>query len=383
MNSSYSNWSKADKGHGPQHGCKQWDSDKIVRSAIVGGAFPLPPPTENFLMTPDPLISSISSALTARAELLEPKHETALRVFNGFAEGCPTLVIDLYGRTLVLHDYAESEDAEKSHAAALTVQEYLRAQLPWVQAVLLKRHRLPHPTERQGVLLFGERVDRHIREHGVRYALDLRLHGESSFYLDTRNLRAWALRTLTDKTVLNTFAYTGSLGVAAVAGGARRVVHLDHNKSGLNVAKASYSLNTFPIHKGDFQVGDFWTQVNVLKRTTARFDCVLLDPPFFSTTSGGTVDLVNHSERVINKVRPLINDGGYLVAINNALFVSGAAYLHMLETLCADGYLSIETLIPIPPDCTGYPQTVVSTPPVDPAPFNHSTKIVVLRVRRK
>jgi 23S rRNA (cytosine1962-C5)-methyltransferase len=334
-------------------------------------------------MTPDYLISLISAALTAQSELFEPKHETALRVFNGFSEGYPNLVIDLYGRTLVLHDYAEHEDTEQSHAMVLAVQAYLRAQLPWVQAVLVKKHRSPRLTERQGVLVFGQRVDRHIREHGIRYAIELQLHSEASFYLDTRNLRAWALRTLTDKTVLNTFAYTGSLGVAAVAGGAQRVVHLDHNKTYLNVAKASYALNGFPIHKADFQVGDFWTQINLLKRIGERFDCVLLDPPFFSTTSRGTVDLVNHSERVINKVRPLINDGGYLVAINNALFVSGAAYLHMLETLCADGYLSIEELIPVPLDCTGYPQTVVSTPPVDPSPFNHPTKIVVLRVRRK
>lgn len=359
-------------------------------------------------MTVEQLCGSLSCAVAARAELFEPKHETAFRVFNGFYEGYPNLVIDLYGRTLVFHDYTESEDTKQEHTVMITVRRHslrtsrllpdseltnselldflqasLCAQLPWVQAVLLKRHRSPHLTERQGVLLFGERVDRHIREHRVRYAIELQLHGEASFYLDTRNLRAWALPTLTDKTVLNTFAYTGSLGVAAVAGGARRVVQLDHNKTYLNVAKASYSLNGFPIHKADFQVGDFWTQINLLKRTRERFDCVVLDPPFFSATSKGMVDLVNHSERVINKVRPLINDDGYLIAINNALFVSGAAYLHMLATLCADGYLSIEALIPVPPDCTGYPQTVVSTPPVDPAPFNHSTKIAVLRVRRK
>jgi 23S rRNA (cytosine1962-C5)-methyltransferase len=108
-----------------------------------------------------------------------------------------------------------------------------------------------------------------------------------------------------------------------------------------------------------------------------------VDPPFFATTGKGTVDLVAQSHRVINKVRPLINDGGTLVAINNALFVSGADYLRTLETLCADGYLAIEELIPVPPDCTGYPETRVRAPLVDPAPFNHSTKIAVLRVRRK
>ena len=95
------------------------------------------------------------------------------------------------------------------------------------------------------------------------------------------------------------------------------------------------------------------------------------------------MDLVHASHRVINKVRPLIDDGGYLVAINNALFVSGVENIKTLQGLCADGYLSIEELIPIPSDLTGYPQTIARTSPVDPAPFNHSTKIAVLRVRRK
>jgi len=95
------------------------------------------------------------------------------------------------------------------------------------------------------------------------------------------------------------------------------------------------------------------------------------------------VDLVSHSQRVINKVRPLIGHGGSLVAINNALFVSGAEYMRRLEQLCADGYLSIEALLPAPPDFTGFPETQVGRLPADPAPFNHSTKIAVLRVRRK
>jgi 23S rRNA (cytosine1962-C5)-methyltransferase len=95
------------------------------------------------------------------------------------------------------------------------------------------------------------------------------------------------------------------------------------------------------------------------------------------------VDLVGESQRVINKVRPLVNDGGWLVAINNALFVRGVDYRRTLEALCADGYMRVEELVPIPPDFTGYPQTRVAQPPADPAPFNHPTKIAVLRVRRK
>jgi len=332
----------------------------------------------------DSLIRVLSSVVVYRADYVDPAHATAFRLFSGFYEGCPDLLVDIYARTLVLHDYSDPSEAASDKQQRLNMlQGFVRCQLPWLQAVLRKQHRASLVAARQGTLLYGDRLDRHIREHGVRYAVDLRMHGDTSFYLDTRNLRAWALQHLAGKSVLNTFAYTGSLGVAAKAAGASRVVHLDLNRTFLNVAKDSYSLNGFPINKADFQVGDFWTQINVLKRHGERFDCVFLDPPFFSTTGRGTVDLVTQSHRVINKVRPLINDGGYLIAINNALFVSGAAYLHLLEELCVDGYLSIEELIPVPLDCTGYPQTVVNAPPTDPAPFNHSTKIAVLRVRRK
>jgi 23S rRNA (cytosine1962-C5)-methyltransferase len=193
----------------------------------------------------------------------------------------------------------------------------------------------------------------------------------------------WAKEHLRNKSVLNTFAYTGSLGVAALAGGARRVVQMDLNRQFLDIAKTSYTLNGFPIHKGDFLSGDFWLEVSRLKRASERFDCILLDPPFFSATPKGEMDLNKDSARLINKVRPLINDGGRLVSVNNALYVSGQEYLQTLEALCKDGYLRITELIPVPEDFAGLARGLMRAPISDPAPFNHSTKIAVLEVRRK
>ncbi len=336
-------------------------------------------------MTPDydRLRTLLHTALAARADLLDPRHEAAVRLFNGFYEGTPDLrdlVVDCYGGTLVLHDYAApSPEADAAVTAALHM---LTERLPWVRAAIVKTRHAPTLAGRHGMLQFGAKPDTRVREDGVWYALDLLAHRDASLYLDTRDLRAWARRYLAGRSVLNTFAYTGSLGVAAMAGGASRVVHLDLKREYLNVAKRSYTLNGFPIARADFQADDFWTRINHMKRAGERFDCVFVDPPFFAATGKGTVNLVSQSHRVINKVRPLINDSGHLVAINNALFVSGAEYLRTLELLCTDGYLAIEELISVPPDCTGYPDTRVRLPLVDPSPFNHSTKVAVLRVRR-
>jgi len=330
------------------------------------------------------LLAILQATLTARADLLDadPHRETAIRLMNGFLEGCPGLVADVYADTLVLHNHAYPP--ETGYPLIKEAQTFYLAKLPWIKTVIVKtRSNSIGAAEKRDRISFGGPPARKLREYGIWYALDLLLHQDATFYPDTRLLRRWAIDHLAGKRVLNTFAYTGSLGVAALAGGAQQVIQLDRNKTFLNLAKTSYTLNGFPILRSEFLAKDFYPQVNALKRTGTLFDCVFLDPPFFSVTDKGKVDLVVHSTRLINKVRPLVADDGWLVTVNNALFVSGRDYLHMLDGLCADGYLTIEEMIPIPPDCAGYPHTRIRSLPADPAPFNHATKIAVLRVRRK
>jgi 23S rRNA (cytosine1962-C5)-methyltransferase len=45
----------------------------------------------------------LEHALAARADLLDERHEFAFRLFNGFYEGYPDLVVDVYARTLVIY----------------------------------------------------------------------------------------------------------------------------------------------------------------------------------------------------------------------------------------------------------------------------------------
>ncbi|HVN14727.1 MAG TPA: class I SAM-dependent methyltransferase [Anaerolineales bacterium] len=330
-------------------------------------------------MTQESLSELLNKALALRETLFDARHESALRLFNGFYEGNPNLVVDLYAKTILFHHYADTP--EETLSLIQEAQEFYQSRLPWLKAGLVKTRNAKTVDEKRGRLLFGTDLDRKIKEHNVWYAIDLTLNQDASFYLDTRNLRKWIIENVKDKTVLNAFAYTGSLGVAALAGRASRVVQLDRNRGFLNVAKTSCSLNGFPINKQDFVTSDFFAQVAKFKRSNERFDCVFIDPPFFSTSPKGTVNQIDESARLINKVRPLIRHGGTLIAINNALYVSGKEYMQRLETLCEDGYLKIRELIPVPDEFTGYVETRVGKPITDPTPFNHSTKIAVLEVQ--
>ncbi len=328
---------------------------------------------------PDPT-ARLGAALAAREGWLDPAHRGALRLFAGFYEGAPELVVDLYADTLVVHNYAASAAAGAD--AVRRALAFYRGALPWLRAAVVKHRHAPDPDDRRGVLAFGDAPAREVTEHGVRYRVELRGARDAGFYLDTRGLRAFLKAEMAGRQVLNAFAYTGSLGVAALAGGASRVVQLDASRTFLNVAKESCTLNGLPIRRGDFVADDFWVAASRLRRADARFDCVVIDPPFFATAPTGTVDLAHAADRLINKVRPLVADGGWLVAVNNALFLRGADYVAQLEALCASGHLTLDRPIDVPPDVTGTAATRVAGPPVDPAPFNHPTKIAVLRVRR-
>lgn len=323
------------------------------------------------------LLHLLDLSLAPRLAHLAPPHTAALRLFNGFYEGWPGLVADLYAATLVLFDHGAAPAALEEAAS------FYRERLPWLTTVLVKARSRPDAPANGSRLLWGGPPARRVYENGVWYALDLALHQDAGLYLDTRGLRAWLKQNSAGLAVLNTFAYTGSLGAACRAGGAARVLQVDLERRSLNLAKDTWALNGWPVQRADFLSGDVFRLAAQLRRRGETFDLVILDPPFFSDTPAGRVDLVNDPARLVNKLRPLVRDGGRLVAVNNALFTSGREYLRALETLAQDGYLEIEALLPVPPDVTGYPETLCAPPPADPAPFNHPTKIAVLRIRRK
>lgn len=319
----------------------------------------------------------IETALQKRESYIQAPYTSAFRVINGFLENLPHMVVEVFGKTVVFHDYSMSTELSEK------LMPVLRNLLPYLESGVVKKRRSKKPKEQAGRLVFGDKCDSEIVEHGVKYAIDLTMNQDASFYLDTRNLREWLKLNSKDKRVLNTFAYTGSMGISALVGDAKEVIQLDLNRRFLEIGMRSAKLNGFPINESHYHTADFWSRVNQYKTSDKLFDCVILDPPVYSKTTKGTIDVAKNYHKLINKVRPIISDGGYLITVNNALFQSGAEHHSDLEDLCRDGYLEIKELIPVPFDCVGYSEISHGSLPTDPSPYNHSTKITVIGVKKK
>ena len=327
-----------------------------------------------------PVGAMLERCLRARMSLPEEQMNGVIRLFNGFYEGLPGLVVDLFGRTLVIGNHAREMESVGPLVPDV-VNFYLQA-LPGIKTVLLKERHAAEVERRKGVLLRGETLDERVRENGVWYALDLRLNQDSSFYPDTRHLREWLKRESAGAKALNCFAYTGALGIAALAGGAEEVIQGDSNRAYLAMAGRSAGLNDFS-GRMSLLAMDFFKMAGKLKAEGRLFDLVLLDPPLFSSSKGGRVDLLGDWLSLINKVRPLVAHEGRLVVVNNALYLPGEAMMGQLKRLEESGYARLEAVITVPEDITGYAETIRAEGPADPAPFNHATKISVVGISRK
>lgn len=301
------------------------------------------------------------------------------RLFNGVFEGDPTTSIDIYNNAAVVHSYQQSIEPEK---AGLIIS-FFKQNMPNITFALLKQRNSKKQEERSGIRLFGNEPVVEIRENGILYAVDLVINQDCGIYLDTANLRNWLIANSLGRNVLNTFSYTGSLGIAALAGGALSVVQQDKNKTYMRYARLSNQLNGFDPEKMTLHINDFFPAMAGYRKQKKEFDIVILDPPVNSTTGKGKVELEGNYLSLINKVRPLVADHGFLILVNNALFLSGQELMDRLYPAFIDNYIKIKEMVPVPVSFLGYHSDPGSLLPTDPAPFNHSTKILILQVRKK
>ena len=109
-------------------------------------------------MTTQQIETLLENALELRTELLDARHETAFRLYNGFTEGNPALVVDLYAKTLVIHNYADKP--ELGLEAVNAAQQFLPNLLPWIQAIVVKTR------NSQGFSGFQKKISRCVQRLG-------------------------------------------------------------------------------------------------------------------------------------------------------------------------------------------------------------------------
>ncbi|TDV18633.1 class I SAM-dependent rRNA methyltransferase [Paraburkholderia caballeronis] len=265
----------------------------------------------------------------------------AVRLIFGEADGLPGLIVDQY------------DAANDANAHSQLVCQFMAAGVEaWKEAIvaaLIAATGCPDVYERSdvsirekegleqttGVLAGDPPADTLVTiENGVRYHVDVRNGHKTGFYIDQRDNRALVQAFAGERDVLNCFCYTGGFSLAALKGGAKRVVSIDSSGEALALAQQNVATNGFDAARATWLDADAFKTLRRLYDDGERFDLVVLDPPKFAP-SREHVDRAARAYKDINLTGlKLLRPGGLLFtyscsgAIDAELFqkiVAGAA----------------------------------------------------------
>lgn len=153
-----------------------------------------------------------------------------------------------------------------------------------------------------------------IRENDLQFIIEPLADQNIGFFPDMKPGRQLVRDLAVGKTVLNLFAYTCSLSVAAIAGGAARVVNLDMNRNLLDRGRENHRLNGHDLRRVAFLPHNLFKTFGRLRRE-GPFDLVILDPPY---RQGESFRAERDWPKMIRKLPELLTAGGDIVAAVSA-----------------------------------------------------------------
>ncbi len=121
-----------------------------------------------------------------------------------------------------------------------------------------------------------------IKEEDNSFLLNLTDYLDVGLFLDHRLTRKLIKKMSHNKSFLNLFSYTGTASVYAARGGAVLTVSVDNSNTYTEWAQKNMKLNGFSSNKHTFIKADCFKW---LKKSTAKYDLIFLDPPTFSNSS--------------------------------------------------------------------------------------------------
>ena len=250
----------------------------------------------------------------ARRETLFSTTDAA-RLVHAESDGLPGLIVDRYGSVVVLQLLTAGIEPQREVLAALLQEETGAATIyERSDADVRELEGLP---ARNG-LIAGESLPDEIviSENGMKFGVDVSSGHKTGFYLDQRDNRALTKSLANGADVLNCFCYTGTMSVAALAGGAKSVLSIDSSGPALQMAARNVELDGQDRTRAEWLDADVFQALRKLRDQAKSFDLIILDPPKFAPTA-------HHAEKAARAYKDinllglkLLRPGGHLLTFS-------------------------------------------------------------------
>lgn len=225
----------------------------------------------------------LEKAAARRRQLFLGSGTDMFRLVHGSQDGLPGLVIDIYASVARIEIYEDTWAAKISQ-----ISDFLSDLWPFpscVCGVLRKARGKIEILHTRGHAPNGHVV----RENALRFwvrSAEADAAG-AGLFADHREGRRLVRRAAAGRPVLNLFAHAGAFGVAALAGGASRIDHVDAAKKCAGWSALNLALNGENPRRHRFLIEDAFKVLSRAARKGPQYGVIVCDPPTTAIRPGG------------------------------------------------------------------------------------------------
>jgi len=272
---------------------------------------------------------------------------TGYRVLNAEGDGVPGWVVDRFGDTLVSQITAGGMEAVRGIAYAALAQVFPGHSIFQANdAPARKKEGLPREDE----VVAGEPPEMatftEAGPGGGALTFQAEIGGQKTgFYCDQRDNRRLAGRLAAGRSVLDLFAHGGAFGLHALAGGARRVTHVESSPRVIELGEAQLALNpSLPADRSE------WVKANVfedLRQRQERYGVVVCDPPPL-VRQRRDVDKGARAYKDLNRLAfGRVEPGGFLLTFSCSGLVDAKLFRQVLFAAAGEAGVRVRLLSPL------------------------------------
>ena len=235
----------------------------------------------------------------------------AYRLVHAEGDGIPGLIVDIYNDVAVMQSHTLGIYNFREQIAAALKEVYKDK----ISVIFDKSEKTLHlekkddlekeNTKIKNEYLFGEpKSETVILENGNKFIINWEEGQKTGFFLDQRDNRQLLAQYSKDKTILNTFCYTGGFSVYAACAGAKYVHSVDLSKPAIEIANRNIALN----EKENLHQSYTEDIFRFLKEADKEYDVIVLDPPAFAKHNNARHSAIMGYKRInamaIDKIKP-------------------------------------------------------------------------------
>lgn len=262
----------------------------------------------------------MNKAINRRLHLGYQLQGGAFRMINGEGDGLSGLVIDCFGRHLVVDCYS----AGMRGRAGLIAEALGNGLSDCPVHVRMGGD----AARREGVTpLSPEAAAVDYAENGVLFSFELGADQKSGGYLDQRDNRRLITNWAGERRVLDLFCYHGGFGLSCMAAGARSALCVDSSEAAIAATLANAERNGIDV---DGVAMDVFDGIESLAEV-GPFDLIVCDPPKLAPNKRSKTKALKAYRFLVDRCLRLLEVGGVLLVASCSQAIDAEDLRKLLE----------------------------------------------------